>query len=136
MGRSRALDPVLESALTGLEVEAMIKYGGDLRAPVEPAPLASTTHSAGLFCASFPPNPGMILPPDFVREYDRVASTDLDHRTAGVIAVNFRFSKDSSEKYFDTEKAFGGGRLTLGASLAESNPLKAKAFREEDMRWA
>ena len=26
--------------------------------------------------------------------------------------------------------------MALGASLAESNPLKAKAFREEDMRWA
>ena len=25
--------------------------------------------------------------------------------------------------------------MALGASLAESNPLKAKAFREEDMRW-
>ena len=26
--------------------------------------------------------------------------------------------------------------MALGASLAESNPLKAKAFQEEDMRWA
>ena len=26
--------------------------------------------------------------------------------------------------------------MALGASLAESNPLKATAFREEDLRWA
>ena len=26
--------------------------------------------------------------------------------------------------------------MALGASLAESNPLKANAFREEDIRWA
>ena len=26
--------------------------------------------------------------------------------------------------------------MALGASLAESNPLKATAFREEDIRWA
>ena len=86
--------------MTGLEAEAMIKkYGGDLHPPVEPAPLAFTTHSAGLFCDSLPPDPGLNLAPDFVREYDRIASTDLDRRTARVIADNFRFSKDSSEKY-------------------------------------
>ena len=38
-------------------------------------------------------------------------------------------------KFFDTEKA-SPELMALGASLAESNPLKAKAFREEDMRWA
>ena len=75
----------------------------------------------------------MNLAPDFAREYDRVASSDLDRRTSRAIADNFRFSKDSSEKYFDTEKA-SSDLMALGASLAESNPLKAKAFREEDMR--
>jgi len=73
LGNSRALDPVLDSAMTGLEAEAMIiKYGGDLNPPVEPAPLASTTHSAGLFCDSVPTDTGMDLAPDFVREYDCV----------------------------------------------------------------
>jgi len=64
-----------------------------------------------------------------------IASSDLDKRSAKIIANNFRFSKQSSEKYFDTEKA-SSELMALGASLAESNPLKALAFREEDMRWA
>ena len=104
MGRSRARDPILDCALTGLEAEAMIKkYGGDLHGPEEPAPLASTTHSAGLFCVSLP-NPGMNLAPDFVREYDRVASSDFDRRSARVVADNFRFSKESSEKYLTQKR--------------------------------
>ena len=105
MGRARAIDPVLDSAMTGREAEAMIaKYGGDLHPPVEPAPLAFPTHSAGLFCDALPPDPGMNLPPDFAREYDRVASADLDRRTSRAIADNFRFSKDSSEKYLTQKR--------------------------------
>ena len=73
----------------------------------------------------------MDLAPDFAREYDRVAAADNDQRTARAIANNFRFSKLSSEKFFDTAKA-SSELMALGASLAESNPLKAKAFREED----
>ena len=51
------------------------------------------------------------------------------------IAKGFRFPKETSEKYFNTEKA-SPELMALGASLAESNPLKARAFREEDVRWA
>ena len=83
LGNSRALDPVLDSAMTGLEAEAMInKYGGDLHPPVEPAPLALTTHSASLFCVACPFYTGMNLAPDFVREYVRVASAAIDRRSA------------------------------------------------------
>ena len=41
-----ARDPFLNCTLTGREAEAMIKkYGGDLFAPVEPAPMAAS-HTA------------------------------------------------------------------------------------------
>ena len=60
-------DPILNSALTGQKAEAMImKYGGDLHTPAEPAPLAAT-HSASLFCDSLPVDTGMKLAPDFAR---------------------------------------------------------------------
>ena len=77
----------------------------------------------------------MELPPDFVREIDRVSVADNDRRVYSAVAKTFQFSKDASEKFFNTEKA-SPELMALGASLAESNPLKAKAFREEDMRWA
>ena len=62
----------LENALTGLEAEAMIKnYGGDLFNPVESAPLAAT-HPASFFCVPLPVFTGLNLPPEFIREFDRV----------------------------------------------------------------
>ena len=78
---------------------------------------------------------GIELPPDFSREIDRVSVADNDRTADKAIAKGFRFPKETSEKYFDTEKA-SPELMALGASLAESNPLKAKAFREEDLRWA
>ena len=77
----------------------------------------------------------MNLVPDFVREYGRVASAILSDALLKVITDNFRCSKQCSENFVFTEKA-SSELMALGASLAESNPLKALAFREEDMRWA
>ena len=76
------------------------------------------------------------MPPDFSREMDRVSVADNDRRTDdSAIAKGFRFPKETSEKYFNTEKAFPE-LMTLGASLAEAFSLKTTVFREEDMRWA
>ena len=88
-----ARDPIFNSVLAGTEAEAMIlKYGGDLHTPAEPAPLAAT-HSASLFCASLPVDTGMKLPPDFAREFDRV-SVAGNNRQVCTSAKNFAFRKN------------------------------------------
>ena len=51
------------------------------------------------------------------------------------ISKGFRFPPETSDKYFNMEKA-SPELIALGASLVETNPLKAKAFCEEVMRWA
>ena len=97
-------DPIYNSAVTGLEAEAMIKkYGGDLFPPVESAPLA-TTHRASLFRDSLPADTGMNLPPDFAREFDRVATANNDRSVSKAVAKHFRFSKLSSEKFLTRKR--------------------------------
>ena len=84
-------DLIFDSALTGLEAEAMIiKYGGDLFNPVESAPMA-TAHTASFFCDSVPSDSGLKLPPDFVRKFDRVALSDIDRnrRISSTFAKKF-----------------------------------------------
>ena len=95
----------------------------------------AASHTASFFCDSVPVDSGLELPIDFAREIDRVAVADNDRRAVAAVAKNFRFSKEASDKFFVTETA-SPELMALGASLAESYPLKARAFQEEDMRWA
>ena len=94
----------LDSAATGLEAEAMIlKYGGDLFNPAESAPLA-TAHTASFFCESVPLDSGLNLPPDFIREFYRVALDGHDQRTAKTVAKNFSVLKRSFRRFSSTQK--------------------------------
>ena len=132
---SNARDPIFNSVSAGIEAEAMIlKYGGDFAVPEEPASMA-TAQPASLFCDAVPVDTGIKLLPDFAREYDRVSVTDINRQSCAAVGRNFRISGKTAQKLFVTEKA-SPELMALGASLAESNPLKATTFREEDLRWA
>ena len=97
----------------------------------------AATHPASFFRVTYPVNTGIELPPGFflVRLIAFRYVTMIGPHLLKAIAKGFRFPKETSEKYFDTEKA-SPELMALGASLAESNPLKAIAFREEAMCWA
>ena len=94
----------------------------------------AATHPASLFCDSLPFVTGMKLPPDFAREFVRVSVAGDNRQACAAVGKNFPFSKESADKFFITEAS--PELMALGASLAEANPLKAKAFREEVVRWA
>ena len=88
----------------------------------------AATQPASLFCDDVPVDTGIKLLPEVAREYDNCQSCIA-------VGKNFRISGESANKFFVTEKA-SPELMALGASLAEAYPLKAIAFREEDMRWA
>ena len=135
-----AEDSVSDCVSTGLEAEALLKrYGGDLYLPSynkAPGEFASNTpsDSARFFRTRTSDEAGIELPLGFSREYDNISSSREFNGMVGSISKGFRFQKETAEKYFITEKA-SLELMALGDSLAESFPLKARAFREEDSRW-
>ena len=92
----------------------------------------SAPNSASFFRHTKSDAAGIELPVEFSREFERISLEKEFRNSTKAIGKGFRFPKETSEKFFNTEKA-SPELMALGASLAESNPLKAKAFREEDL---
>ena len=95
---------------------------------------ATESRSSLLFRGRPEPDSGIPLTPDFRREYERLGKQTRALRKPP-LKSSFRFQPADFAKYFDTEK-FSPELMAFGDYISASNPLKRRAFRDEDRRWS
>ena len=114
----------------GLEAQVLLqKYLPDRYKQAGP----DEVHTSLLFRQQAPSS-GIPLTRDFQSEFDRVANVPSRH-SRHTVGKSFAFQEQDYQAFFKAE-SLSPDTLAVGERLAPKNPLRSRAFKEEDARWA